>query len=109
MGVGAETKTLTEKIRQTEEAIRTIEAGLYRALKDLERDGATTLRTIKHARGQYTEERPNPAIRQQREFIAALRSLRRHLTELKAAEAELVKQSKPSRWARFAPKERDHE
>lgn len=95
-----------EEIAKVKGAIVVMEAGLYAALDELQVSGLTAVRTVHHARGEYQETRPAPALRTQRELIASLRALRRHMADLRKEEAALAsaKAVETSHWAQFAQK-----
>lgn len=96
------------EITQVGQALAVIEEGLYEALADIQKNGLTAVRTIRHNNNEYSEVRPSPALKQQREFIATLRSLRRHLVALRAEERALASAEElaSSPVAKFAPQAR---
>jgi len=94
---------ITAEIARVSEGIATYERGLQEALQDIKENGLTYMRHVKNGQGSFEEERPNPAIRTQRECISAIRSLTRYLNDLRKQEQRLIEaaRSTTNRFSKF--------
>ena len=103
-------KSLTEidaEIAALSETLARVARDAADAMRDITANGIECMVTVHDSHGQQiTKKGINPSVRALAAAERTTRILKRNLNTLTKEKEELLKNSTPSRWARFAPKER---
>jgi hypothetical protein len=103
-------KNLTEldaEMAEIRETLGRVARDAQAAMQDITVNGIECMVTVHDSHGrEITKKGINPSVRALAATERTTRILKRNLNALTKEKDELVKQAAPSRWARFAPKER---
>jgi len=98
------------QIAELRETLARVERDAAVAAKDITTNGLNCLVTVHSSHGEpITKPGINPAVKTLAAAHRTARIVEHKIAALLVEKKDLEKQSTPSRWARFAPKPREHE